>query len=92
MPFIVLLFMYKFIFIFNIYSLINMISIRAGIISRAKAIELVRHYDPIKPRDLTRWLDYVGMSEVEFDAISDTFRDHRVWGHNNEGWLRQEFT
>jgi len=66
--------------------------IRAGIISRAKAIELVRHYDPIKPRDLTRWLDYVGMSEVEFDAISDTFRDPRVWGHDNKGWLRQEIT
>ena len=54
--------------------------IRAGLHDpRARAIEMVRRYDHVKPRDLERWLAYVGMTEEEFDAIADTFRDPRVW-------------
>ncbi|MCA1998187.1 MAG: N-acetyl sugar amidotransferase [Hyphomicrobiales bacterium] len=62
--------------------------IRAGLMTRARAIELVNHYDPIKPSDLARWLDYVGMSEAEFDRIADTFRDPRVWSFENGRWKR----
>lgn len=64
--------------------------IRAGLMSRENALELVRHYDPIKPRDLQRWLEYVGMTEAEFDAIADTFRDPRVWWRENGSWKREE--
>ena len=54
--------------------------IRAGRMTREEGIEMVRKYDHVKPRrDLERWLDYVGMTEDEFDAIADTFRDPRVW-------------
>jgi len=63
--------------------------IRAGLMDRAKAIELVNRYDPVKPRDLRRWLDYVGMSEDEFDRIADTFRDPRVWWLEEGRWRRQ---
>jgi imidazoleglycerol phosphate synthase cyclase subunit len=66
--------------------------IRAGLITREKAIELVNHYDPIKPRDLQRWLEYVGMSEEEFDRIADTFRDPRVWSMSQGKWYRQTLT
>jgi imidazoleglycerol phosphate synthase cyclase subunit len=64
--------------------------IRAGLMTREKGIELVNSYDPIKPSDLERWLDYVGMSEVEFDKIADTFRDPRVWSKHNGVWQRSE--
>lgn len=64
--------------------------IRAGQMTRNKAIELVRHYDPVKPRDLQRWLDYVGMTEAEFDAMADTFRDPRVWRRERGKWVREE--
>jgi hypothetical protein len=57
---------------------------------RARALELVRRYDPVKPRDLRRWLDYVGMSEQEFDRIADTFRDPRVWRVEGGGWRKDE--
>ena len=58
--------------------------IRAGLMTREEGIEMVRHYDHVKPRrDLERWLDYVGMNEEEFDAIADTFRDPRVWGSDD---------
>ena len=64
--------------------------IRAGLMSRDRALALVRHYDPIKPRDLRRWLDYVGMSEDEFDRIADTYRDPRVWRMEDGRWCKDE--
>lgn len=62
--------------------------IRSGVKSRAEGLALVRHYDHVKSRDIQRWLQYVGMSEQEFDAIADTFRDPRVWWYE-QGWTRQ---
>ncbi len=59
--------------------------IRAGHMTRAEGIEMVRKYDSVKPRDLTRWLSYVGMAEQEFDRIADTFRDLRIWRKNSKG-------
>ena len=44
-----------------------------GKMTRDEAIEMVERYDHVKPRkDLERWLEYVGMTEEEFDAIADT--------------------
>ena len=63
--------------------------IRAGLMDRKEAILKVNHYDPIKPRDLQRWLEYVEMSEAEFDCIADTFRDPRVWWMENDHWKRK---
>jgi len=62
--------------------------IRAGLMSRGQAIPVVNHYDPVKPRDIQRWLEYVGMTEKEFDRIADTFRDPRVWRMENGKWVR----
>jgi imidazoleglycerol phosphate synthase cyclase subunit len=62
--------------------------IRAGVMRRDEAIAVVRKYDHVKPRDLQRWLSYVGMEEEEFDRIADTFRDPRVWRMSNGEWLK----
>ena len=64
--------------------------IRAGKMTREEGIEMVRRYDHVKPmKDLTRWLEYVGMSEEEFDATADTFRDPRVWAKDEQGnWIK----
>lgn len=64
--------------------------IRAGVMGRGQAIDLVRRYDPVKPRDLQRWLEYVGMTEEEFDAIADTFRDKRVWRRTADGSFEKD--
>ena len=59
--------------------------IRRGHMSREEGIEMVRTYDAVRPKkDLARWLGYVEMTEEEFDAIADTFRDPRVWWKNDE--------
>jgi imidazoleglycerol phosphate synthase cyclase subunit len=63
--------------------------VRAGILDRKQAIELVRKYDHVKPSDLKRWLEYTGFSEKEFDAIADTFRDPRVWSYVNGQWQKK---
>ena len=57
--------------------------------TREEAIEIVREMDPKKPRDLKRWLEYVGMKEEEFDKTADKFRDPRVWWRDEEGsWCK----
>lgn len=62
--------------------------IRAGLMSRGQGIDLVRRMDSVKSSDLRRWLDYVGMTEDEFDRIADTFRDPRVWRMENDAWVK----
>jgi N-acetyl sugar amidotransferase len=63
--------------------------IRSGRMTRDEGIEMVRRYDHVKPRrDLERWLKYVGMSEDEFDAVCDGFRDSRVWRVEDGQWVK----
>ena len=63
--------------------------IRSGRMLRDEAIALIEKYDPVKPRDLARWLAYVGMSEDEFERIADTFRDDRVRAKQKRNWQKQ---
>lgn len=62
--------------------------VRANLLSRGQAVDLVRKHDHVKSRDLARWLEYTGMSEEEFDAIADTFRDPRVWRYEDGDWVK----
>ena len=63
--------------------------IREGRMTREQGIEMIKKYDHVKPyRDLNRWLEYVGMTEDEFDYICDSFRDPRVWRIENGKWVK----
>ncbi|MFO0678074.1 MAG: N-acetyl sugar amidotransferase [Polyangiaceae bacterium] len=62
--------------------------IRSGHMTREKGVEMVRMYDHVKSSDLLRWLSYVGMTEGEFDAVCDTFRDPRVWWIQDGQWWK----
>lgn len=63
--------------------------VRDGYMTREEAVEMVKKYDHVKPqRDLSRWLEYVDMSESEFDAIADTFRNPRVWWIEDGQWWK----
>jgi N-acetyl sugar amidotransferase len=65
--------------------------VRAGRMSRDEAIEMVRRYDHVKPRrDLARWLEYVDMTEDEFDRTADKFRDPRVWSIEDGQWVKDD--
>jgi N-acetyl sugar amidotransferase len=64
--------------------------IRNGRMTRDEGISWVRKLDAVKPRrDLARWLRYVDMSEDEFDATCDTFRDPRVWRIAEGNWVKE---
>lgn len=62
--------------------------IRTGYMNRDEGIEMVRKYDSVVSKDLYFWLDYVGMSEDEFWATADTFRDPRVWWIEGGEWWK----
>jgi N-acetyl sugar amidotransferase len=63
--------------------------IRAGLMNRKEGIEIVKKMDPIKSKDLQRWLKYVGWTEAQFDEVADRFRDPRVWWKDKNGsWLK----
>lgn len=63
--------------------------IRAGRMTREEGIAMVRKYDHVKPSDIVRWLSHTGMTEDEFDAIADTFRNHRVWSIQDGQWVKE---
>jgi N-acetyl sugar amidotransferase len=63
--------------------------IRAGYMTREEGIKMVQKYDHVKSKDLKRWLEYVDMTEKEFDEVADTFRDPKVWWKNEKGeWVK----
>ena len=62
--------------------------LRAGKISREKAIKEVLNRDHIKSKDLKRWLKYVGWTEDYFDQEADKFRDPTVWWIKNNKWCK----
>lgn len=62
--------------------------IRAGKMTREQGIEIIRKMDPIKSKDLYRWLKYVGWTEEKFDAVADKFRDPRVWWIKDGEWWK----
>ena len=62
--------------------------IRSGDMTREQGVEMVRKYDHVKPCDMARWLDYVDMTEAEFERIADTFRDRRVWRRESGQWVK----
>jgi len=62
--------------------------IRAGLMTRAEAVELVRQHDHVVSSDLQYWLAYVEVSEDEFWATADRFRDPGVWWIENGQWYK----
>ena len=59
--------------------------IRNGHMTRAEGISLVKKYDHVKSSDTYDWLDYVNMTEEEFDRVANTFRSEKVWKTNSKG-------
>ena len=65
--------------------------IRMGYLSRSEAIKMVQKYDHVKPKkDLKRWLEYVKISEDEFDYIADKFRDNKTWFITDNKWHKKD--
>ena len=64
--------------------------IRGGIMTRETGVTEVLKRDPIKSKDLWRWLNYVDWTEDKFDTIADTFRDPNVWFIKDNEWCKMD--
>ncbi len=61
--------------------------IRLKRLTREEGIDRVRQYYPLKPKDLSLFLDWIDMEENEFWGHIDKFRDNRIWQKNgNAKW------
>ena len=56
--------------------------IRHGRMTREQGIEMVVKHDAARPRDLDLLLEFLGMTEVEFERLVEHLRDERIWGHD----------
>ncbi|WP_252179576.1 N-acetyl sugar amidotransferase [Endozoicomonas sp. 4G] len=59
--------------------------IRLGRLSRSEAIERVREYQSVKPKQLDKFLRWLDISEETFLSYLDPFRDLRIWHKNEDG-------
>jgi N-acetyl sugar amidotransferase len=59
--------------------------IRHGRLTREEGIELVQRYDPVRPRTLDTYLQFLQITESEFNAWIEPMRDLDVWEKNSEG-------
>jgi len=61
--------------------------VRSGRLERAEAVTLVQKYDQEYPRTyLAEILDYLDLSQEQFDDILDQFRTPHLWSFDNRGW------
>lgn len=59
--------------------------IRLKRLTKAQGLELISEYLPVKPKALQQFLDWVGLSESEFLACIDPFRDSKAWEKMPDG-------
>jgi N-acetyl sugar amidotransferase len=62
--------------------------IRAGRITRAQGVEMVKKYDHVVPSDLAYWLNYVSKDEKWFYKIANKFRSKKVWLKEKDKWIK----
>src|SRR5262249_41045159 len=62
--------------------------IRHGRMSRERAIDLVLHYDHVRPSDMDVFFKGVGMTEDELLGLIDPMRDPSIWRKGADGTWR----
>ena len=58
--------------------------IRLRRMTRDQAIEFVKIYTPIQPRNLNLFLDWIGINEHSFHYLIDQHRNKKLWRRNND--------
>ncbi len=64
--------------------------IRARRMTREEAIELVKKYDHVRPSTLDLYLDFLGITEEEFEEFIEPMRDPAIWEKTPEGWVLKD--
>jgi N-acetyl sugar amidotransferase len=62
--------------------------IRDGHISREEGIALIKKFDGEFPQKYYQdFLEYIGITEIEFDEVIDLWRSKHIWKYENNEWL-----
>lgn len=65
--------------------------IRLKRITRSEAIKIQKHYQEVKPSNLSAFLEWLNITESQLMDYIEPFRDQRVWQKNNKGeWVKSE--
>lgn len=62
--------------------------IRNGTMTREEGIKLATEYDPVRPKSLDVYLDFLGMTEQEFEDSIEHMRDLDIWEKDGNGIWR----
>ena len=62
--------------------------VRHGRMTREQAIDMVAHYDHVRPSDMDVFLRSTGMSEAELMAFVEPMRDPSIWEKAGDGRWR----
>lgn len=57
--------------------------IRLRRMTRTEGIELIKKYTPLKLKNLSLFLDWIGMTENGFNFIIDQHRNRKLWNRNS---------
>jgi hypothetical protein len=68
--------------------------IRNAVMTREKAVKLVKEYDgkydkPLERKYFEMFLEFVDISEEEFHRIAETFRNPNVWKKEDGRWVKK---
>jgi len=65
--------------------------VREGRISREEAIKIVGRYDHVRPSTLDTYLNFMNLTEKEFEDAVEKFRDPAIWVKNGDGkWVAKD--
>ena len=64
--------------------------IRHGRLTREEGIDLVMKHDPKRPRDLDLLLEFLKITESEFEGLVEHLRDERIWGREGGKWTPKD--
>ena len=59
--------------------------IRHGRMTREEGIEMVRKHDHVRPRDLDFFLEFLDITEDEFEDTVEHLRDPEIWRKDSKG-------
>ena len=59
--------------------------VRLKRITRERGIELVEQYQHVKPKALPKFLEWIGLTEQQFNDMIEPFRDPNVWRKEDDG-------
>ena len=65
--------------------------IREGRMTREQGIEMVKQYDSVRPKSLNLYLEFLGMTEEEFEVAIEPMRDPEIWEKDDNGkWVTKD--